>query len=156
MKQSAKNKRFPLEKGNKEAKRIHQQQSNKKAGVKKSIRGDQHTVKANVKSNRKRRGQYCVLLDDNHTIRGIIPDSVNFVAECYYKTVTFSAEDFARRLSSFGHPSEDKDEALGDINNSDSDPDTGTASLSSATSRSSSVCSQSSNCQVILNHQTKM
>ena len=87
---------------------------------------------------------------------GIIPDSVNFVAECYYKTVTFSAEDFARRLSSFGHPSEDKDEALGDINNSDiSDPDTGTASLSSTTSRSSSVCSQSSNCQVIRNHQTK-
>ena len=86
-------------------------------------------------------------------IIGIIPDSVNFVAECYYKTVTFSAEDFARRLSSFGHPSEDRDEAVGDTNNSDSDQDTGTASLSSATSRSSSVCSQSSNCQVILNHQ---
>ena len=87
-------------------------------------------------------------------IIGIIPDSVNFVAECYYKTVTFSAEDFARRLSSFGHPSEDRDETVGDTNNSDSDPDTGTASLSSATSRSSSVCSQSSNCQVILNPQT--
>ena len=82
---------------------------------------------------------------------------MNFVAECYYKTVTFSAEDFARRLSSFGDPSEDKDEVVGDTNNSDSDPDTGAASLSSSSSsRSSSVCSLSSNCQVIfrlrLNH----
>ena len=66
VKQSAKNKRFPLEKGNKEAKRIHQKQSNKKSGVKKAIRGDQHTVKVNDKSSRKRRGQYCVLLDDSH------------------------------------------------------------------------------------------
>ena len=86
---------------------------------------------------------------------GFISDSVNFVAECYYKTVTFSAEDFARRLSSFGDPSEDKDEeVVGDTNNSDSDPES-VSLTSSTTSRSSSVCSLSSNCQVILNPQTK-
>ena len=83
---------------------------------------------------------------------GFISDSVNFVAECYYKTVTFSAEDFARRLSSLGDPSEDKDKkVIGDTNNSDSDPES--VSLSSTTSRSSSVCSLSSNCQVITIHQ---
>lgn len=76
------------------------------------------------------------------------PDSVNFVAECYYKTVTFSGEDFARRLSSFGDPSENKDKTVSDPDNSDGDPDSGTVSLSSSTSRSSSVGSLSSNCQV--------
>ena len=74
---------------------------------------------------------------------------MNFVAECYYKTVTFSAEDFARRLSSFGHHSENRDEGVRDPDISDSDPDIGTtSSLSSASSRSSSVAPLSSNCQV--------
>ena len=72
------------------------------------------------------------------------------MAECYYKTVTFSAEDFARRFSSFGDPSENKDVAVSDADNSDGDPHSGSASLSSTSSRSSSVGSLSSNCQVIL------
>ena len=68
--------------------------------------------------------------------------SVNFVAECYYKTVTFSAEDFAERLANLG-----RDPATapggGDSDTEDSDSQSRTSD-----SRSSSPCSASSDCQV--------
>ena len=38
------------------------------------------------------------LSDPSKTSDNNKADSVNFVAECYYKTVTFSAEDFSARL----------------------------------------------------------
>ena len=38
------------------------------------------------------------LSDPSKTSDNNKADSVNFVAECYYKTVTFSAEDFPARL----------------------------------------------------------
>ena len=68
--------------------------------------------------------------------------SVNFVAECYYKTVTFSAEDFAERLANLGcDPATAPGGGGSDAEDSDSQSRT-------SDSRSSSPCSASSDCQV--------
>ena len=81
------------------------------------------------------------------------------MAECYYKTVTFSAEDLARRLpetpgdarrlARLGDNTEEKTRVsvVSDKDLSDTDSESGPSSLSSS-SRPSSVYSVSSECQV--------
>ena len=82
------------------------------------------------------------------------------MAECYYKTVTFSAEDLARRLQEtpgdarrlarLGDNTEEETRVsvVSDKDLSDTDSESGTSSLTSCASRPSSVYSVSSECQV--------
>ena len=64
------------------------------------------TVNGKVSKRNKKQHSDTSKISDNKKA-----DSVNFVAECYYKTVTFSAEDFSARLKRL-RGEEEKEESV--------------------------------------------
>ena len=133
------NKRFLLNEGSPERTSFQIQEiSTKKPKVKKSVK------KKPPKSENPDPGEnfYRNIHEFVSKNFSLFTGSVNFVAECYYKTVTFSAEDFAERLANLGRdPATAPGGGGSDAEDSDSQSRT-------SDSRSSSPCSASSDCQV--------
>jgi len=69
------------------------------------------------------------LSDPSKTSDNNKADSVNFVAECYYKTVTFSAEDFPARLKRLRGEEEEKEEEFVDLEDFEDPGDTEASDL---------------------------
>ena len=69
------------------------------------------------------------LSDPSKTSDNNKADSVNFVAECYYKTVTFSAEDFPARLKRLRGEEEEEEEEFVDLEDFEDPGDTEASDL---------------------------